>query len=219
MEKIEKTIIDRYYKLSSPSISDAMDKLGIKGAAFGIKPIIGSKKIVGPAFTVKYRAADENPGTVGDYIDQVDSGDVIVLDNRGRTDCTVWGDILTFTADKKGIAGTVIDGVCRDIEGIKEISYPIFTKGYYMVTGKDRVEVESVNEPVVLSNVKVKPRDLIFGDDTGVLVIPKERVEEVLELSEQIAFKEEQIIEDVKKGSTIAEAREKSGYHKLQRNE
>jgi len=212
-------MVERYYKLSTPAVSDALDKLGIKGGCHGIKPLVGNKKIVGPAFTVKYRAAGEEPGTVGDYIDKVKAGEVIVLDNRGRTDCTVWGDILTFTAVEKNIEGTVIEGVCRDIDGIKELNYPMFTRDYYMVTGKDRVEVESVNEPVVVSNIKVNPGDIIFGDNSGILVIPSKRAEKVLEIAEKINEKEENIISEIKKGKTISEARKIHGYHKLQRKE
>jgi regulator of RNase E activity RraA len=219
IKKPSAKVIESFHKLSSPVISDAMDKLGIKGGCHGIKPVVPGQKIVGPAFTVKYRAADENPGTVGDYIDQVEEGEIVVLDNRGRTDCTVWGDILTFTSVQKKIKGTVIDGVCRDVDGLKELNYSIFSRGYYMVTGKDRVEVESVNEPVVVADVKVEPGDIIFADDSGVLVIPRERAEEILELAEQIALKEERIIEEIKNGKTIAQAREKYGYHKLQRKQ
>lgn len=212
-------LIEAYKELGSPNISDAMDSLGLKGGCLNIKPIIPGKKIVGPAFTVKYRAAGENPGTVGDYIDDTKKGDVIVLDNRGRIDCTVWGDILTYTAVMKELAGTVIDGVCRDVDGIRELEYPIYSKDYFMVTGKDRVEVDYVNEPVVLADVKVKPGDIIFADDSGVLVIPQERSEEILKIAQDITEKEENIIQELKKGKTIEEARIIHGYHELQRKE
>lgn len=93
----------------------------------------------------------------------------MVIDNGGRTYCTVWGDLMTIDASQRGLAGTVIDGVCRDVPGIKRCRYPIFTRGCYMVTGKDRVQVDAVDVPVAISGVQVKPGDLAKGDDTGAL--------------------------------------------------
>jgi len=87
-------------------------------------------------------------------------------------DCTVWGDLMSITATNKNIGGTVIDGVCRDLPTIFNLQYPIFTKGYYMRTGKDRVEVDAVNAPGSISGIRVNPQDVILGDDSGVLVIP-----------------------------------------------
>src|SRR5690625_3776530 len=127
-----KKLIAEFMKLSTPNVSDALDKLNIPCGCHGINPIVMDKKMVGPAFTVKYVPNGEDKGTVGNYIDDVKAGDVIVLDNEGRTDCTVWGDILTYLAVKKDIAGTVINGVCRDVDNIRELGYPMFSKGHYM---------------------------------------------------------------------------------------
>ena len=110
-----------------------------------------------------------------------------------RLNCTVWGDLMSIYATKHNIEGTVIDGVCRDIPSVRKLGYPIFSKGRYMVTGKDRVEVDYVNKPVSISNIQIKPGDLILGDDTGVICVPQERALEVLEIAKSIAEKEAQI--------------------------
>ncbi len=110
---------------------------------------------------------------MGDYIDDVPSGSVVVLDNSGRTDCTVWGDILTGVASRRGIAGTVINGVCRDVARARSIGYPVFSRGSYMRTGKDRVEVDRMDVPVSLGEVQVRPGDILVGDGDGVVVIPR----------------------------------------------
>ena len=156
---------------------------------------------------------------MGDFIDNVEPGQVVVIDNGGRTYCTVWGDIMTYTAKTRGIEGTLIDGVCRDVNGIKELGYGIYTKGKYMVTGKERVTVDAVNVPVAISGVQVRPGDIILGDDSGALVVPKEKAEEVLALARHIEEVEQQIIAEVKSGSPLKAAREKLGYHKLQSKE
>jgi regulator of RNase E activity RraA len=153
---------------------------------------------------------------VGDYIDIVEPGDVIVLDNNGRMDCTVWGDILTVTAKLKGISGTVIDGVCRDVPNIVKERYPIFTRGRFMMTGKDRVMVEAMNVTVSIGKTQVKPGDIMIGDDSGVVVVPQERAEEVLKLAMEIEVAENQIEEAVRGGLSLKEAREKYRYHSLQ---
>ena len=158
-------------------------------------------------------------GNVGDFLDDVQPGQVVVIDNGGRLYCTVWGDIMTFVATRKGIAGTVIDGVCRDIPGILENDYPIFTKSTYMVTGKDRVTVDYVNKPVAISGVQVCPNDIILADDTGAVCIPDAVAEKVADIAESIEKTEQAIIAEVKNGSTLKEARAKLGYHHLQTHE
>ena len=81
--------------------------------------------MTGRAFTILYGPAGTPPGTVGDYIDDVAAGSVVVLDNGGRENATVWGDILTAVAHRRGIAGTVIDGACRDTHLSLELDYPM----------------------------------------------------------------------------------------------
>ena len=158
-------------------------------------------------------------GNVGDFLDDVQPGQVVVIDNGGRLYCTVWGDIMTFVATAKGIAGTVIDGVCRDIPGIKENNYAIFSKSTYMVTGKDRVTVDFVNRPVAISGVQVCPNDIILADDTGVVCIPDALAEKVADIAENIEKTEQAIIAEVKNGMSLKDARAKLGYHHLQTKE
>lgn len=112
-------------KMDTASISDAMDKLGIPAGLSGVQAVIPGRKICGDVFTVHYIPCGIEKGTVGDFIDDVKPGQVVVIDNGGRLYCPVWGDIMTFTAKTKDIEGTVIDGVCRDVNGIEELGYSI----------------------------------------------------------------------------------------------
>jgi 4-hydroxy-4-methyl-2-oxoglutarate aldolase len=212
-------LVREYKNLDTTCISDALDRLGIIGGLEGIKPVVHGVTFCGTAFTVHYVPCGMAKGTVGDFLDDVKPGQVVVIDNGGRMNCTVWGDLMAIAATKHGIAGTVIDGVCRDIPTIKKLQYPISTKGYYMVTGKDRVEVDAVNVPVAVANVQIKPDDIILGDDTGVVVIPKEKAAEVLAVAKQIAAKEELIVKGLEKGMTLKEARAAVNYHHLQTRE
>jgi len=202
----------------TPGVSDALDKLGIPGQAFSIMPLANYKKTtVGPAFTVRYVPASDPPGSVGDFIDDVAVGDFVVIDNGGRTDCTVWGDIMTEYAGLRGLAGTVIDGVCRDVDRAISDNYPVFTAGRWMRTGKDRVQVGGVNESIGVGKVRVSPRDIVVADANGVVIVPRDRAQEVAALTKSIEKSEQGIREMIAGGSTIAEARQQLGYHTLQR--
>ena len=216
IKRIDKKIIDEFQKLPTSAISDALDRFGLRGGCEGLSPVAAGVKMAGQAFTVRYVPVGQVKGSVGDYMEMVEPGAVVVLDNGGHTDCTVWGDILTMVAKRKGISGTVIDGVCRDIPFILKEKYPIFTRGRFMMTGKDRVMVESMNVTVSIGNTQVKPGDILVGDDSGVVVVPWERAEEVLKLTIEIETAENQIEEAVRGGLSLREAREKFRYHSLQ---
>ena len=206
--------------LDTPGVSDAMDKLGIPGQCLGIAPLDNYRgTVVGPAFTVQYVPANMPPGSVGDFIDDVLPGDVVVIANAGRTDCTVWGDIMTQYAGARGIAATVIDGVCRDVSKALGDGYPLFSKGRYMRTGKDRVEVLSVNQPVAISETRVCARDIVVADANGVLVVPRARAAQVARTAREIEAVEAQIRAQIESGKTLKQAREALGYHTLQRKQ
>lgn len=210
-------IIEGFKKLTAAAVSDALDRLGLHGACLGIAPLATGYRMVGRAFTLKYIPVGVVKGTVGDYIDDVPPGGVVVLDNAGRLDCTVWGDILTSVAHKRGIAGTVIHGVCRDIARSFELRYPIFSRGKFMRTGKDRVQVEGMNVPVSLGDVQVRPGDIVIGSDDGIVIVPKDREEEVLSVAQSVSQAEDQILSEALKGNRLDEVRKKYKYHELQR--
>jgi 4-hydroxy-4-methyl-2-oxoglutarate aldolase len=206
-------------RFSAATVSDALDRLGRPGSMLGIAPLFDGARLCGRAFTVRYVTAGSPPGTVGDYLDDVPPGDVVVLDNGGRTDCTVWGDILTAMAADRRIGGTVIDGVCRDVQRALDAGYPIYSRGRFMRTGKDRVEVSDVGRPVSVGGVQVSPGDLLLGDADGVLAVPRAVEEQVLEVCTAISEREDAILADILSGTNLTEARRRHGYHLLQRQE
>jgi 4-hydroxy-4-methyl-2-oxoglutarate aldolase len=209
--------VERAKKHDTATLSDAMDRLGIEGVCRGIKPRDHRFKLAGRAFTIRYGLVDQtSPGNVGDYIDDLPPGTVIVLDNAGREDCTVWGDILTEVAHKNEIAGTIIDGACRDVHLCLSLGYAIYSRSYSMRTGKDRVQVEETQRAVQIGGVRVRPGDLMVGDADGVVAIPNEREAEVLNLADEISSAENSIREAIEKGMSLREAREKHRYHSLQ---
>ncbi len=116
-----------------------------------------------------------------------------------------------------GVAGTVLYGCCRDVDVIRRMRYPVFSKGRFMMTGKDRVAVEAVNQPVTVADVLVSPGDIILGDDNGVLCVPLAKAQDVLESVKEITSKEGGIADSIKRGVSLTAAREQFGYGELQR--
>lgn len=211
------TIITRFAALGTATVSDALDRHARPGSLLGIAPLADGQQMIGRAFTVRYVSIQMPAGTVGDFIDQVEPGQVVVIDNDARVDCTVWGDILTAVAHHRGISGTVIDGVCRDTHRALSIDYPIYSRGRFMRTGKDRVEVAEEQGLVTIGGVTVRPGDIVLGDSDGAVAIPQDIEALVLETAEMIHTREQSILTTALGGATIAEARAQFGYHDLQR--
>ena len=111
----------------------------------------------------------------------------------------------------------MIDGVCRDVNKALSDDYPLFTAGRFMRTGKDRVEVGSINATVGIGTVRVVPRDIVVADSNGVVIVPRARAREVAEVARKIEGVEAAIRERIAKGDTIGQARQALGYHTLQR--
>ena len=207
--------LDILNRVSTSTVSDALDRHGINGQALGIKPLDRSFRIIGRAFTLKYTSVGAVRGTVGDFIDDLGPGDVVAIDNNGRMDATIWGDILTLVASRRGVSGTIIDGICRDTDRALELKYPIFARGNAMRSGKDRVMLEATQVPVNIGGVRVQPGDIVFGD--GVVIVPKEREDDVLKAAADIEAAEERIREAVMSGMRLDEARKKNAYYDLQK--
>ncbi|GMA28852.1 RraA family protein [Arenivirga flava] len=201
------------------SLSDALDRLGLPGSLRGIGALAPGQRAHGPVFTARYEPVDEHGGTVGDFLDDIVAGSVVLIDNDGRTDCTVWGGIMTRLASTRQIAATVIHGVCRDTAVAAELAYPVWSAGRFMRTGKDRVRLAATQTPLRIDGVTIHPGDVLVGDDDGVVVVPASRWSEVRELAERIEHVEDRIVADVANGGTLREARARHGYHSLQTKE
>jgi 4-hydroxy-4-methyl-2-oxoglutarate aldolase len=210
-------LVKQLATMTTSGVSDALDQLGIPGQCLGIMPLDRSFRVCGRAWTLRYGPSGQDPGTVGDYIDDIEPGQVVVLDNQSRADATVWGDLLTTTASVRGVPGTVIDGVCRDLDRSLELGYPIFSRGNWMRTGKDRVRVDETGGPVSIGGIRVEPGDLLLGDGDGLVTVPATRAAEVLAATAEIERAEETIRDAVAAGESLRAARASVGYHTLQR--
>jgi regulator of RNase E activity RraA len=209
-------VVARLAVLPTATISDALDSLGLHATLHGLAPLTYDFRAAGPAFTVQYEPAGSERGNVGDFLDDVPPGAIVLIDNQARTDVTVWGGIMTELAAARGIAGTVIKGVCRDVATSLEQNYALFSRGRFMRTGKDRVRLVAVGTELTINDVRIAPEDIICGDADGTLAVPHAHAERVAEIAEQIEDTENKIIAAVREGCTLFRARADLGYHDLQ---
>jgi regulator of RNase E activity RraA len=220
---MEQAVFDQKYrkrleKLATTNLSDALDKIGIRGAVIGIRPLFGMPKVVGSAVTIKITAAGliRSKHHLGiEAIASSQKGDVIAIDNRGDTQNNCWGEILTCAAKMKGVAGVIIDGAARDVDACEEMGFPIFARGIVPITARGRVMQENFNCLIRLGDVQVRPGDILVGDINGVVVIPPEKIEEVLIEAEMIMEKEEKIKKDILLGLDIMEVDKKYNYEQI----
>lgn len=209
---------DRLLRLDTGAVSDALDQLGLKGATYGIRPAWPCPRIAGPAVTVKAIPAGLTPPAQHinvHAISTAEPGSVLVIDDGGRTDVACMGDLQSLAAKLRGLAGAVIDGACRDIDAIREIGFPMFTRGVVPMTARGRIQQEAWNVMVQLGGVQVRPGDWIIADGSGVVVIPQERAEEVISAAEAIVAREEAMAEAVRAGRSILEVMTDFGYERM----
>lgn len=220
---MERKILDQKYrkrleKLSTTNLSDALDKVGIRGAVIGIRPLFDKPKVIGSVVTIKITAAgmEKSKHHLGiEAIASAQNGDVIAIDNHGDTQNNCWGEILSCAAKMKGISGVIIDGAARDVDICEELDFPIFARAVVPITARGRIMQEDFDCIIRLGDVQVRPDDVLVGDINGVVVIPPERIDEVLTEAEKLMKKEESMKKDILSGLDILEVDKKYNYEQM----
>src|SRR3954469_2589773 len=174
--------------------SDALDELGIAGTAPAslLKPSDPRARLVGQALTVLNRAANERRKVSGladiEAHNLAEPGDVLVV--QGVANISSMGGVMASVGKRQGEAGAIVDGAVRDIDHSRSIGYPVWSSSVSPMTGKWRIETVSVNKPVVIAGVEVKPGDLVIADEVGVCFIPFAKAAEVLAMAQRLASAE-----------------------------
>jgi 3-hexulose-6-phosphate synthase/6-phospho-3-hexuloisomerase len=167
----------------------------------GISHLAGGAKMVGKAVTVQSFAGDWAKPV--EAIDHAGGGDVIVINNEGSTDIAAWGELATMSALSRGIEGVVIDGAVRDIDDIRKLPLPVFARAVVPNAGEPKGFGE-INCEIRCGGQMVRPGDWIVGDESGVVVIPKERAYEIARRAREVKKTEERVREEIKRGSTLS---------------
>lgn len=203
------SLLERFATLDSAAISDALDQLGLPSGVGGIRPVWGPAALVGFAVTVGLEPRAEGP--MGAHIattavEGSDDQSVIVVDNQGRTDVSCWGGILSLGAFLRGVRGVVADGVCRDVAEARELGFPVFSRGSIPATARGRLQQRSTGEPVSVAGLTVEQGDVVLADETGLVVVPRERAEEVARVATAIVARERAIADEVRAGAPLSQA-------------
>lgn len=202
-------LIEKFRSVASASVADAVDQVVGKTAYmdFEIKPRINDYKVVGPAVTVKEVATDEKlpPTHALEAIDESPEGSVVVIGIEGSDrNVAVWGGLMTAGAHVNNLAGAILDAGVRDVTEIKrDYDFPVYARSVSPGTTVGRYKTEALNVPVECGGVTVQPGDLIVADLDGVVVVPKEHVEEVLEKALEIEVREAEQAKLIKSAKSL----------------
>ena len=196
----------QFLKFPTSMISDALDEIGINGAISGISAQrYDQGRIAGRALPVKFTKKSADPdawrfgGGIGKPLEAVlktmSNGQIVVMDLDGTINATAWGGLASKLAQKKGVLGTIMHGTCRDLEEIRECGYPVWAIGVCPRRSRNDFTFGSINEPICVTEVKICKNDIIVADQSGVVCVPKDKINEVLTLLEKISH-QEYILED-----------------------
>ncbi|HHD16429.1 MAG TPA: bifunctional hexulose-6-phosphate synthase/ribonuclease regulator [Euryarchaeota archaeon] len=219
LERIESRLYRRYtdeegirealMQVSAPNVADAMHK---KGAMVGIGPVKPGLKCVGPAFTC--RTIDGDWAKTVEAIERASPGDVIVID-AGSRHISPWGELATWSCRMRGISGVILDGAARDIDDIISMDFPVFSRSRAPNAGEPKGFGELQVE-IECGGMNVRPGDWIIADDSGIMVIPRERAVEIANRALDVKERENRIREEIKRGSTLSEVLELEKWEKKQ---
>jgi 3-hexulose-6-phosphate synthase/6-phospho-3-hexuloisomerase len=193
-------------KRYSPSciVSDVMERA--RTLRSDIRPVVGGR-FAGPALTVRLY-----PGDLVDCIDALkvaESGDAIIVDAAGETETSIWGGLMTGLCLKRGVVGAVVDGAIRDIDEIRDLGFPIFSRAVVPRSTHSphsgRFEPIEVNVTVTCGGTVIEPGDIILADEIGIVAVPKREAQAVLAAARKEADLEEATRQRIKEGKTIDE--------------
>ncbi|MGD0952350.1 MAG: orotidine 5'-phosphate decarboxylase / HUMPS family protein [Methanotrichaceae archaeon] len=207
-KSMEEELISLLKEVSTPNISDAMHR---KGAMRDIHPINAGTKIAGTAITVQTFAGDWAKSV--EAIDLGGPGKVIVVYN-GSNYVAPWGGLATLSCKIKGIEGVVIDGAVRDVDEIRAMNYPVFASAIVPNAGEPKGMGE-INAEITCGGQLVKPGDYIVGDDSGVVVIPRERAYEIARRAKEVEKNESRMYEEIRRGSTLSQVAKLKKWEKV----
>ena len=196
--------------LATPTIANALDDVEFAGIMQGMTQMVPGTRCAGRAVTILQVSAERGDYSsddfkVGHMIDAAAPGDIVVVDNAGRSVST-WGGLATFAAKVKGIGGLVVDGGVRDREEMVEHAFPVFARHMTPLTGRSRIKVVAIGEPITCGGVRVRPGDAIVADGSGVVCIPAEHCEKVAELASRYSADDKLAEAELAKGLTFREA-------------
>ncbi|HIJ55616.1 MAG TPA: RraA family protein [Deltaproteobacteria bacterium] len=215
IQRPPKQVVEGFRSICTSTIADLLDEMGLKGIMYGIRPVEPGARMVGPAVTIKEVSGDvgtytDSDFSIGTVIESAESGDILVFDNAGK-EISTWGGLATTAAKERGIAGAVIDGGCRDADDTIEMGFPIFSRHITPTPARTRIKILEINGVVLCGSTRVCPGDIIVADRTGVVVVPRQKANDILKRANAFEKAETEFVESLKKGKTFNEMHQQTG--------
>lgn len=198
MSSSDVSALDRLREHGAATVHEALGRIGAMDPA--LKPLDPSMRVAGRALTVDCPPGDNLAVQYATSIAQ--PGDVLVVDAKAFCDAGPWGDILTQYAQRRGVAGLVIDGAVRDSRDIVDLGFPTFSRAV-CIKGTDKFNPGRVNVPVTCGGVLVTPGDVVVGDADGLTVVPADRVSEAVRLADAREQKEAEFRAALDRGESL----------------
>ena len=187
--------------VSACQVSDAYNGISRRsGSIQSIKPI-NNQKVWGSIFTVETESDDW--GTSALAIDEAAEGDILFF-KVSDDDKAIWGELASTCARDNGIKATVIYGSARDLDALLHMDFPVFASNFCPNAGS-ALGLGTLNEPIIVEDVKINPGDFFIGDESGIVVIPKELFKQTMVATLGVKIKESKIIDDIADGKTLAQ--------------
>ena len=187
--------------VSACQVSDAYNGISRRsGSIQSIKPI-NNQKVWGSIFTVETESDDW--GTSALAIDEAAEGDILFF-KVSDDDKAIWGELASTCARDNGIKATVIYGSARDLDALLHMDFPVFASNF-CPNASSALGLGTLNEPIVVEDVKINPGDFFIGDESGIVVIPRELFNQTMVATLGVKIKESKIIDDIADGKTLAQ--------------
>src|SRR5690606_6417446 len=202
--------------IATSTWADALDVVGIHGVVQGITLRAGTGRVIGTAVTGRQVCGklgdfDRSEFAVGKLVAATGPGKILMIDVGGQPVST-FGGIASTAASMQKATAVVIDGACRDVDEIRETGLWMASRHVTPLTGKGRLKLVEMGGTVTIGGVTVREGDLVVGDDTGIVVIPQERGEEVLGAAGAALAVDDAVLAGVKSGKTFAESAAAANY-------
>jgi len=187
-------------------LADAMGRSNAMGCE--VRPMWSGARLVGRAVTA--RPAGTELAAVFDAIDLAQPGDVVVVEGPGAASVAFWGENTSLSARNRGAVGAVLGAPCRDVAAHARLGFPVFATGATPRAGVFGSRGET-QVPVSVSGMVVRPGDALLGDENGVVVVPAERLVDVMAVVPEALARDRAIQAALAAGGTVGEYRRATG--------
>ena len=202
-------IVNRLNRLDTCAVSDAIDKLGLRGVVTEIHQYSTQRKIAGRVLTVKL-GIDDGRSTAHKHlsttaIEMANPGDVIVVEQRTGMEAAAWGGNLSLGAKVRGVAGVICEGPARDIDESRQHDFPVYARDHTCTTARGRLVEVATNDTITVGTILVNPGDYVLADASAVAFIREADISRVLDTAERIVEKEKLMAEAIRSGMPIGQ--------------